>query len=526
MPTKLTAVLLLFTAAASPGVPRTVSAAAPTVLPDNIIVHHTPYFENTAKAIPPSRRRPGGRIIVVGGQPRASARLLVRPIVDRAGSFDLAAKTEEHPFPFGPSQAPGTDNQIVRLKDGSLVAARDSYIWDEFTGDGPAWRDEIVTGSGLHKGQRAGVVLFRSTDGGDHWVRHGAVDMGLFERGRYGVPRPMDTSGRADVAPDQQGRNPDGSLRWWVGGPDRTELYSCPFTGSLYLTTRVISGPYRDLCPKLDRLLLLRSRDTGRTWELIRDDLPSWSPMVMTSTPNGRLFLLQCIGSQPTVYFSTNTPRGREKPTISPGYPVYFTEDGKPVAAAGGRDVDLFFQIGHPTISRLSTDRATSAVRVAYQSCGPSNTQEARVISVEARDPSGAPAVGNIATIRAEDPGSYSVMYFAFIDPDYVDMPRRVASDTSVLYWLETPKKDLPGRRWSARYALFSRDTVVGEPGFLSVSRGRPRLWDRRQDLGDYMTGGFFWWRDTLHYVAQWVEPDGIKANIVSVPCAPIRRAQ
>jgi hypothetical protein len=194
--------------------------------------------------------------------------------------------------------------------------------------------------------------------------------------------------------------------------------------------------------------------------------------------------------------------------------------------AAGGKDVDLFFQIGHPTISRLSTDRRTSAIRVAYQSCGASGTQEARIISVTVKDPAAAPEVANIATIRAQDAGNYSLMYFAFIDPDYLDMPRRVASNTSLLYWIETPKKGLAGRRWSARYALFSGDGRVGEPGFLSVSGGKPRSWDRRQDLGDYMTGGFFWWRDTLHYVAQWVEPDGLKANIVSVPYTPAPRTR
>lgn len=492
--------------------------SAPSLLPDNIPIHPTPYFENSCRAVPPSRRCPQGCIVVNVGQPRASAKLLVRPIIGPTGAFDLTSSTTEHPFPFRPTEAPGTDNQIVRLKDGSLLAARDAYIWEDFAGTPPSWHNETVTGSGLHKAQRAGVILFRSTNGGDHWVRQGALDMGTFEGGKYGVPRPMDASGRADVAPAQQGTNPDGSLRWWVGGPDRTELYACPFTGSLYLTTRIISGPYRDDYPKLDRMLLVRSRDNGRTWELIRDDLPSWSPMVMTSTPDGRLFLMQCIGSQPTVYFSVNKPRGREKPVLSQGYPVYYTEDGKPVPAAGGKDVDLFFQIGHPTISRLSTDRRTSAIRVAYQSCSSSGTQEARVVSVTVKDAATAPQVANIATIRAEDPDNYSVMYFAFIDPDYVDMPRRAASNTSLLYWIETPKKGLQGRRWSARYALFSEERMVGAPGFLSVSGGKPRTWDRRQDLGDYMTGGFFWWRNTLHFVAQWVEPDGLKANIVSVP--------
>ena len=70
----------------------------------------------------------------------------------------------------------------------------------------------------------------------------------------------------------------------------------------------------------------------------------------------------------------------------------------------------------------------------------------------------------------------------------------------------------------TARYCL-----VDGTPSqlstieALSVDGGAPRSWNGIDFGGDYMTGGFFYWKGK-NYVAQWTEPSGIWANIVSVP--------
>src|SRR5205823_10226703 len=116
--------------------------------------------------------------------------------------------------------------------------------------------------------------------------------------------------------PPQQGTNPDGTPMWWIGDGDREELYVCPFTGYVYLTSRVTSGPYGPLdpidtgvVPRRDTYLLFMSRDNGQAWDLISEDLPAVEPLIMTSTPDGRLFLFQIVGWQPTVYF-TETPVG------------------------------------------------------------------------------------------------------------------------------------------------------------------------------------------------------------------------
>jgi hypothetical protein len=48
----------------------------------------------------------------------------------------------------------------------------------------------------------------------------------------------------------------------------------------------------------------------------------------------------------------------------------------------------------------------------------------------------------------------------------------------------------------------------------LSVGKGTLRSWKGRNPGGDYMSGGFFR-HNGLNYLAQWDEPDGIRANIV-----------
>jgi hypothetical protein len=59
---------------------------------------------------------------------------------------------------------------------------------------------------------------------------------------------------------------------------------------------RVVSGPYTreedkdPILPNRDTALLLYSKDNAKTWEPVKEDLPSWAPIVMTSTPNERLF--------------------------------------------------------------------------------------------------------------------------------------------------------------------------------------------------------------------------------------------
>ncbi len=502
-------------------------ASGPTLgLKNDFLIHGAPNYENTEKVIPPSSGCQDGKIALLTGGP---SKILSRPLYDNLGNIDTKSKTASLDFPISATQLVATDNQLLRLKDGSLLAVRDGTCWDAMSPP-PAWSNERITVFNVnHNGMRGCELIFRSTDCGSSWKLYSVIDFGTFLNGKYGVPRPaaLDDNGNlvADVPVEKQGKHPDGSLMWWVGGGDRTEVYACPFTGYIYLTTRVISGPYKNIAPgKPNQTLLLYSKDTGKTWEAIKEDFPQWAPLVMTSTPDRRLFLFQVIGAEPTIYFSKTPVTPNVKPEISPAHPVYYVENGVNLPNTANKNplcVDMELKLNFPSISRISTDAFSSKIRVAYMSENSSGQLEARIIRIEVQNPNQKPVVTPVKTIRAENPKDYSVMYFTFIDPDYIDMPAGVKSNASLFYWIEAPKTGLSNRKYAVRGAVFEGEFNTTCPAYLSVKNGAPRTWSTRKDPGDYMTGGFFWRNNSLNYVAQWADPEGIKANVVTLPYEP-----
>jgi hypothetical protein len=237
---------------------------------------------------------------------------------------------------------------------------------------------------------------------------------------------------------------------------------------------------------------------------------------VMTSTPDGRLFLFQQQGAVPTIYFSVTPINANEKPQLSSGHAVHYVEaNGHSIPALGPRAVNILDQAAAPSLSRLSTNSKSSKVRVAYECRNSAGNQQACIIDVDVQDPSKEPTVNSVGIIQAADPKNESVLYFTFIDPDYIDMPAGVRSNTSVLYWLEAPRAGFSGP-YSIRYTVFRNDEYH-PPRFLSVKKNVPWTWSTAKDIGDYMTGGFFWANNSLNYFAQWAEPTGIRANIVTI---------
>jgi hypothetical protein len=338
---------------------------------------------------------------------------------------------------------------------------------------------------------------------------------------------------------------------------DRVEAYACPFTGHVYLTASAWSGPYKDH-GAIRKCILFRSTDVGHTWEIIKEDFSANTPLIMTSTPNGRLFLFHSVkdvngNEHPIIYFSKNTLKNNNGiPKISQGYKVYYKENGQDDVFRGSpkRDddksnIDIFLQMPHPAISRISTDETTSKIRLAYQAVNnENNTQDAVIINISVQDADDKPTVENITRIKAEDPANYSVVFFTFIDPDFVDTPSDIRTNISVLYWFEAPKfRKLADGSWGGllnksyrvRYMVFNGDNHASSSGYLSVDDGKPRSWHDPNDKwgikdvgfgpGDYMTGGFFWTHNRLNYLAQWVEVDDgtlpathkIMANIVTI---------
>jgi hypothetical protein len=499
-------------AADPPELPRQVVHA----LPDAIRLLDVPSYENSVAVVPPSAgTRRGAVVVLTGGYARGS-KFLVRPLLGSNGAYDRDSGTREVEFPHDPAIAVATDNQLVRLTDGTLLAEKDSYVSRPIRPT-PAWKDEWVSGR-FSRGplQRGTPVFFASKDAGATWAVASVLDLAVLVGGRYGIPRPMTKDGRADVPVSEQGVDAEGHRFWWVGGADRTEVYACPFTGIVWCTTRIISGPYRDVAPQRNTTLLFRSVDGGATWEPVKEDLPAWSPTVMTSTADGRLFLFQTIGDSPILWWS-DAPTSRVRPTtIVGGKPTFYVEGGKRVMAAGDVGVDLELKLAAPSIARAGTSAKDARVRLAYQALNAAGRQTACVVEARVRDGEAEPEVANVARLSAADPERSSAMYFTFVEPG-ADALASVARELCLLYWVEAPAKDAPAKTYGARYALFDRRGLVGPPAWLSVRGGAPRPWATRQDPGDYLKGAYFERNGRPSFLCVWPQPDGLFANVVEV---------
>jgi hypothetical protein len=447
-----------------PAVGTVTAALASAATPPNFRIYNAS-FENSAKVVPPGAAAcPNGALVTSLGQ--GDRALLFRPLVTATGAIETnPAATIRNPYPTPATVAVGTDNQMTRLPDGSLLAEKDSAEWTPMN-PAPSWANEIVSGGGVAQaGNRGNPTFYRSTDCGQNWQYWSSADFGVLSGGIYGVPRPGNFNSAGNLVSDvpcSAQQNYPGTMNraWWIGGMDRTEVYSCPFTNNLYMTTRVISGPY---CTGpgdtrgMDKntALLLFSSDLGKNWQVLVE-LPASSPLVMTSTPNGRLFLFQNNGfldannrfvGQPTLYYSQPLAAG-EKPVLQGppscpncGYPVFAPDqNGNPISNDGPVSVDFFQQVGFPTMSRISLDRTTSKVRIAYSTRNGSGNMSNTVARVEVGADGGQPLVKTVATVNAEDAANHSVMYMNFVEPDYLDLPSSVRSNSAMGYWVEAPR--------------------------------------------------------------------------------------
>jgi hypothetical protein len=515
----------------------TVSTLALTATPANFRIFGSS-FENSAKVVPPgvdSDCPTGAMAFNLGSR----LRLLNRPLYTARGEVETGNVTRAQPFPPANQILVGTDNQMLRLPDGSLLVERDASVWRDISPP-PAWFGETISGAGVEEqGNRGTPVFYRSTDCGRSWQLYSVMDVGTLAGGIYSIPRPANVDSNGNLIPDvggcaNQATRPDGRRYWWVGGVDRTEIYSDPFTGNLYMTTGVISGPFctgpNDTSGFTKNVeLVLFSGDQGLTWELITE-LQRQEPTVMTTTPDGRLYLLafSCgpAGCAPTLYYTNAVGPGQKPTLIQPttpppscdtrfpcGHPVFYEENGAQVPFSGVQSVDVdpvtgvqqTLRIFQPSLSRISTDRTTSKVRAEYHTVNANGMQESRVVRVEVED-GRPPLVKPIVAVRPEDTVNHSLLYFNFIDPDYLDMPADARSNSAMAYWIEVPKAG--STDFSIRHMFFEGDCRATTPRYLSVNLdGTPRKWQPRVDIGDYFSSGFWWAKGQLNYLAHWSEP-------------------
>jgi hypothetical protein len=436
------------------------------ILPNNIYVAADGYWENTCRAAPPSVSDPSGRIVVFPGQPRPILYVFSRPIYDATGGVDVnPASSVMQQFDDPGYLDPHTDNHVVRLADGNFLAMKGCSYWK--TPDHPQPWQQLTFQN--HEYLRGACVLWRhDPKDGSAWPLQGAVDPFIVENGRYGHPRDP--------------TSPDGNM-----ASDRPELYACPFTGYVYLTELCRCGAYTDssgtAIPAFDGIRLFYSKNQGKDWDIVETNL-DWEfasslPLVMTSTPNGRLFLYQWANDANNALcgklFCTQPLKSGETPVVyeiggstwhdfgdaQSGYylsyeanAVYYWERTKgnpPIGTMPKQwppDPDIAARslnnIPTPSISRVSTDQTTSRVRVSFPALNEHQRTVVAIIDFGVVDTSDGPALElgslrRVARIEAEKPVTHSVLHGTFIDPDYLDTPTGFASNTSLFYWLEWP---------------------------------------------------------------------------------------
>ena len=386
-------------------------ASFPDVLSENVLITPTQYYENTCRAIPPSKAQPSGKIFVSSGQLGGGFQnhVLGRSLFTAAGQVDYNAVTVENQVPYTNSLGGHTDNHVTRLKNGDIIEMRTAVDWT--TVPNPAVWQQYLTlcRDGIARPAVRGSLAIGAITPPSGWTLRSVVDLYALAGGKYAYPVPVDCNQQRVDSLANQCTDP-AKPKWGVGGLDRPELYACPFTGNVYITFAYFSGPYMDPNVPLTKLgrnmLLICSRDNCQTWEVVKDDFAyGRAPIVMTSTPNGRLFLYQWTHTGARVYFS-NLFAPQDLPVIYGGESdLQIVEKVNGVDQALQCQFDNFFpakfQINHPAISRISRDHSDSKVRTSYTVLNSQMRQEVKIVNLEVIDALGGPILASAPRIVA-----------------------------------------------------------------------------------------------------------------------------
>jgi FG-GAP-like repeat len=550
-------------------------------------------WENTAKVVPPrvNGNCEDGALLMSLGQgwantpssfffspDDAAGSLLTRPLYQsNRAALDvstLASGTPYSSFDIGPvptipvlqmdvEAMTTTDNQIVRLRNGNVLAMHTVKTWAPLPST-IAWANTPVSfndPASPKVGERNEELFMASADCGQTWQRYGALDSGNIANGVFGWPQPscagktglacqiICTGTSSDIAkcsPNDAGSAPDGANGtnccagrvgplWGNGGFDRPELYQDPFSDWLFVSAAAAAGPTPSSPPAgtgpVTTGILLGSQgapsgnlDTS-TWKVLNAALPPLTaPFVMTTTPNRRLYTFTCTGGAPTLWYTTNP----QDPSsfIASGFNLASLNSAAPPCQTAENDIG---RNAHFTIARVSANTQSSIVRIAYPTLNASGTQSIALLTVQVSDqnPAAAPAVVTQGVIQPSNPQLFSAEFATFIEPDFIDTPPGFTSNTAALYWIESTSNAGGGLDIApagcVRFKFFGSQFPGGDgngPGPFSLSgttNGGCFNVPFGFSIGDYMTGGFFWDKHRLNFLGQWLEPDGIHANVMGI---------
>ncbi len=482
-------------ATAGRGVPEPVVAADDLVFSDPARSPHTE-VETTAAIVSPSGKEPGLCFVESG------VTLLARTFSADGALGDLVPVTL--PSPVRSEPGPSVHNQVVRLASGELFLVRQGVASAEVTAP-PAAAAAFAQWQASTGGERVVLSTWRSSERGRTWTRVGSLDSALVLDGTCGWPREVEGKPRP-------------------GGWDRPQVYVDPWTGNLFLAMGCVAGTapaFRDHA--VTDSIVYSSRDEGTTWKLAAR-LPRGQPVTLTTTSDGRLYLVQALAAEAPTAACRLTWLDSPYLEVAGKADVSFGDAGKPEGRCALLPSDrLVPRVGQPrepapTISRVAGRKGEHVIRLAYPAVVDGRqVQRTGVLRISATGKVDAKAG---PTIVAEDPKG-SVLSAVFVETDRADHALKEECDTALLYWVETvPLKG----EMIARGAL-----VAGPSGWtpafdLSRAGGKRRAWKPSGEfLGDAMEGAFSTDGKTLRFLAQWPEssPPNIDLHATVVSCRP-----
>ena len=313
---------------------------------------------------------------------------MTRDLLDAAGTaFALTAPQSKVLYPLDTStQKPATDNQLIRLQDGSLMSIKNGYVWSSLASP-PAWFNTVNLSGQTSQQARNAVFVFRSTDG-LNWTLLSYLDAAVIANGDYGWPQYNSTQGA-----------------YGVGGFDRTEIYQDPWTKNIYITGGGDGGPYTENSLNVNNHAggLFVSKDNGVNWTTLYRFIgqgKAGAPYVMTSTSDHPLVLLNIWGGVPTLYW---LEKGAS--SLSGGKQVVVVEDGSPVNSASDAGINDL-RGAPPCMARIgAAGGGRDRVWIAYATTNASGRQVYKLCVITfagGKDPT----TELVTTIQAEDPSN------------------------------------------------------------------------------------------------------------------------
>jgi hypothetical protein len=490
------------------------------------------YYENTVNVIAPGENNncPNGKIIVMTGQPRPDRRMIISDLQTSEGKINTAKGTNVQLDIDPEFEKLATDNQIIKLKNGDLLAFKLGFLWKPITPK-PFWGDWLSDNTtDFKKMARDAIFIYKSKDCGASWTKVSVIDAAKIDKGQYGIPK------KALDGNKKQEKNASGDLLWHSNGFDRQEVCYNEQSNMLYMTTQIASGEgqvslgtNKVTIPAIDKYGLFMTNNNGESWLLKKDDFEE-RPLLMTTTVNGRFFIFSVSNGKPVLYYTkkTNDYTLNSLTRVEIKYP----ENGTPLKVEKDNNIHQMNEVNDNVKRTIAIGRGpNNSVYLAYPVLNSSGKCEYVLCNVKINeDHPEIFGIANYASIRikASDP-AHSIDYGTIIESKaesfnyLVDINTKI-TPKSLFYFIESTSGDnvpATSRKVAVKGILIDHKTnTISDDFFLSRSADNAGRWFKPYTsgggIGHYTKGTAYIYNDKQNYIAQWPEPDGIHVSIVS----------